>query len=140
MKKLMSRRGTDLCSANIRYGTNWPRRGTFAELWHDRDVIVLAQIVLRLLADMAGLRGAGGGASRGELPPTAGPRSAHAARKRFGRDARNPLTALEHRKTRAGLPGSGSVWARSPGAVRSARRKLVPLLRLSRTEPGSPSY
>ena len=60
MKKLMSRRGIDLCSANSRYGTNWPRRGTFAELWHDRDVIVLAQIVLRLLADMAGLRGAGG--------------------------------------------------------------------------------
>ena len=44
-----------LCSANIGSGTNGPRREAFAGLWHDRAVIVLAQIVVRLLADLAGL-------------------------------------------------------------------------------------
>jgi hypothetical protein len=44
-----------LCSANIRSGTNRPRRGTFAEPWHDRGVIASARIVVGFLADMAGL-------------------------------------------------------------------------------------
>jgi len=42
-----------LCSANIRSGTNGRRCGTVAELVHDRRVIALARIVLRLLADLA---------------------------------------------------------------------------------------
>jgi hypothetical protein len=49
------RRRDHLCSANIRSGTNCPRFGTVGELWHDRGVIVLARIVLRLFVDLAGL-------------------------------------------------------------------------------------
>ena len=44
-----------LWSANIRSGTNRPRRGTLAEPWPDRYVIALARIVLRLLTDLTGL-------------------------------------------------------------------------------------
>jgi len=36
-------------------GTNGPPRGTFAEAWHDRCVSAPARIVLRSLADPAGL-------------------------------------------------------------------------------------
>jgi len=32
-----------------------PRCGAFADLWHERGVIALARVVLRLLADLGGL-------------------------------------------------------------------------------------
>ena len=44
-----------LCSAKIGSGTNRPRCGTLTDPWHDRGVIALARIVVRLLADLAGL-------------------------------------------------------------------------------------
>jgi len=61
-----------------------------------------------------------------------------AVRKRFGRDAGKSLTALGHSKNNAGLLGFGSGQARSGGAVRSTPAKLLEVLGLSRTEPGSP--
>jgi len=57
----------------------------------------------------------------------------------FGRDARKPLTGMGDCSGALGIADSGSEYARSGGAVRSARRKLVLLLRLSRTEPDFPS-
>ena len=47
-----------------------------------------------------------------------------AVRKRFGRDAGKPLTALGHSKIKAAFQGSGSGWARSSGAV--GRRQSRP--------------
>ena len=61
-------------------------------------------------------------------------------RKRFGRDAPNPLNRIGH----AGL---GQVFGApvrygfgSGGAVRSPRGKILPGLGLAHAEPGSPSY
>jgi putative transposase len=51
----LARRFIPLFSANIRSRLDWPRGAAFAELWHDRSVIVFVQIILRLLADLAGL-------------------------------------------------------------------------------------
>lgn len=44
-----------LWSANIGSEPNSPGRGAFDGLWHDRGVIALAQIVVRIFADLAGL-------------------------------------------------------------------------------------
>jgi len=44
-----------LCSAKIGSGTNRPRCGTLTDPWHDRGVIALARIVLRLFVDLADL-------------------------------------------------------------------------------------
>jgi len=62
-----------LRSANIRSGTNRLRRGTFADLRHDRGVIASAQIVLRSLADMVGL-----------VVPSATPPTRHRIGERLG--------------------------------------------------------
>ena len=63
-----------------------------------------------------------------------------AVRKQFGRDTRNPLIGMGGRPSALGILRFGSVWARSGRSARSVPLKLVPGLRLTRTEPGSPSY
>jgi len=74
-----------LCSANIASGTNLRRCGIVGELWHDRDVIVLARIVLRLLADLVGLG-----------VPSATPPTRHRIGGRLGVRARSVLGGLHH--------------------------------------------
>ena len=61
-------------------------------------------------------------------------------RSRFGRHGRDPFPVFGLAGGSVATAPRGSEWARSGGAVRSFPRKLVPVLRLSRTEPGSPSY
>lgn len=61
-------------------------------------------------------------------------------RRLFDFDSRKALNRIGSRNTRSGMQRSGSAQARSGGAVRSTRRKLVPDLRLTRAEPASPSY
>jgi len=63
---------------------------------------------------------------------------------RFGRGSvvmrPTPWPAWARRRVRSTASRRGSAWDRSGRAVRSARRKLVPGLRLARTERVSPSY
>jgi hypothetical protein len=60
-------------------------------------------------------------------------------RSALGGDATPPLRFLSLRLGSVGACPRGSAWARSGRAVRSAPRKLLELLRLTRTEPSSPS-
>jgi hypothetical protein len=66
-------------------GKNRRRRGRFAELWHDRDVIALARIVLRLFAYLAGL-----------VVPSATPPTRHRIGERLEVRARSVLGGLHH--------------------------------------------
>ena len=84
-------------------------------------------------------------ASRGRATRDAGAKAAArsarpAVRKKFGRDACNPLKRIGRGALRSRFPVAGSVWARSGGAVRSAAEKSLPGLRLGVAEPGSPPY
>ena len=63
-----------------------------------------------------------------------------AVRMKFGRDTHKLLTRMGHRPAASGIPDSGSAWARSGRAVRSAPGKLRAFLRLTPAEQGSPSY
>ena len=44
-----------LCSANTRFRSTSTGNAAMGRLWHHRSVIVLLRVVLRLLADLAGL-------------------------------------------------------------------------------------
>jgi hypothetical protein len=78
-------RAHQLCSANIGSGTNRPRCGTVGELWHDRGVIALARIVLRVFADLAGL-----------VVPAATPLTRHRIGDRLAVRVRSVLGGLHH--------------------------------------------
>jgi hypothetical protein len=61
-------------------------------------------------------------------------------RKKFGPAARKPLTGMGAAAAAAASPRSGSAWGRSSRAVRSAREKILAVLRLARAEAGPPPY
>ena len=61
-------------------------------------------------------------------------------RRKFGSVARKPLTDMGTASPAPSLRRSRSVWARSGGAVRSAREKSLAGLRVVEAELGSPSY
>jgi len=61
-------------------------------------------------------------------------------RKEFGSAEHKPLTGMSLASGGPGPQCYGSVWARSSGAVRSWRGKILPGLLPTRAYPGPPSY